>query len=247
MKKEMFRKNESVKTCPVCSRPSAEMINITNDDSFWHRCSCGVVYQDELPKQGVYDKEYRENYENMKEWEYRSIHAASVYSPLIEDMTMGRKILEVGCNTLNNKEYFNKRGWVYFGVDTNSDIEENNRIINIDFEKCDFDNKKFNVVWMSHVLEHFENPIKVLEKCHEVLSDDGIIYIATPDTDWISNLGVGGWGHWKKDEHYIFWNLRSLSKKLEELGFQIVVQRRNFSMRYTSWHDLHIIAQKIYY
>ena len=235
--------------CPICRRPSAERINITNDNSFWHRCSCGIVFQDDPPEHGVYDHSYREQYEEMKEAKYRLVQGASVYSPILEDLTLGRRVLEVGCNTLDNKKYFNNRGWVYFGIDSNKNLDEikTNRIIEGDFESFDFKGLQFDVIWMSHVFEHFMNPVAVLEKCHNLLSEDGLIYIATPDTDWINNLGVGGWGHWNKKEHYIFWNIASLSKKLEELGFQVIVKRRNFSMRYTSWHDLHIIAQKIYY
>jgi len=241
------KEREHIKCCPVCTRPCAESINITNDNSFWHRCSCGVIFQDDPPDKSVYDHEYKEKYEEMKESEHRCIQAASVYCPIIEDMTMQRKILEVGCNTLDNKKYFNDRGWVYFGVDVNDDIEENNRIIKGDFECYDFGKAKFDVIWMSHVFEHFLNPVAALEKCSELLSGNGIMFIATPDTDWINTLSVSGWGHWNKKEHYIFWNLRSLTKKLEELGFDVVLRRRNFSMRYTSWHDLHIIAQKIHY
>jgi len=102
----------------------------------------------------------------------------------------------------------------------------------------------FDVIIMSHVLEHFMNPIAAIKKCYDLLSGDGTLFIATPSTDWIYAKGVSGWGHWKKKEHYIFWNLTSLKKELEKQGFRVILGRNNYSMRYTSWDDLHIIVQK---
>ena len=41
--------------------------------------------------------------------------------------------------------------------------------------------KKFKVITMCDVLEHVEDPLMVLRKCHDLLTDDGVMYIQIPD------------------------------------------------------------------
>ena len=97
---------------------------------------------------------------------------------------------------------------------------------------------------MGHMLEHFQDPIGALKKAYDILSQNGVIYISTPDVDFINKTGVSGFPHWKKREHYVLWNQRSLCRELERLGFKVVLSRRNYSTRFSSWYDVHVIAQK---
>jgi 2-polyprenyl-3-methyl-5-hydroxy-6-metoxy-1,4-benzoquinol methylase len=42
--------------------------------------------------------------------------------------------------------------------------------------------KKFDVVIMRHVLEHFSTPIEILNKVKSVLKDNGLLYVAVPNS-----------------------------------------------------------------
>lgn len=41
--------------------------------------------------------------------------------------------------------------------------------------------KKYDVVWLSHTLEHVEDPIALLEKCYDVTAENGILCLMIPD------------------------------------------------------------------
>lgn len=41
--------------------------------------------------------------------------------------------------------------------------------------------QKYNVITVCDVLEHLENPLKALKKCHESLNDQGLLYIQVPN------------------------------------------------------------------
>lgn len=41
--------------------------------------------------------------------------------------------------------------------------------------------KKYDLIIMRHVLEHFHDPLTVLQKAQHILSDDGLLYVAVPD------------------------------------------------------------------
>jgi SAM-dependent methyltransferase len=72
-------------------------------------------------------------------------------------------------SSLTCKEELKNRGIHFVSDDVNSDWEKS------------FD-KKFDFVIMRHTLEHFLNPMRVLEKVRKALTDDSILYIAVPDS-----------------------------------------------------------------
>lgn len=42
-------------------------------------------------------------------------------------------------------------------------------------------NERFDLLIMRHILEHFLDPLTVLKRIREVLSEDGVLYIAVPN------------------------------------------------------------------
>jgi len=241
------------KQCPICRRPTAYAKSVSEtanpeDAALWYFCSCGVCFQSEPPELKIKDSKYVGTHLKIKEYDIIGHHAAKQYSPLIEELTYGRKILDVGFGPMNNINYFKERGWITFGIDTNKDIVESDRLIKDDFETTEkLYQKTYDLVWMGFVLQQFKNPIGALKKAYDILQDDGVIFISTPDTDFLHNKTGNLFPHWRKDDTYIMWNERSLCRELEKLGFNIIMKRRNYYQRFGYDHDLHIIAQKIFY
>lgn len=253
--------------CPVCGvqtnyiyRIYEEKTKLTGD---YFRCQCGVIFLDEFPDiTGVYNEEYVDTYLGTDP--AQQIHAARTYAPIIEELTLKRMMLDVGMAGHYNLKFFEDRGWVTYGIDVADALKAGGNIYRGNFENYDFEirltdelkqmlgdlkpsKRTFDLIWMSHVLEHFQDPIQALKKAHDLLSETGVLYIATPDIDFINKTGVGGWPHWKSSEHYILWSEQALVRELERIGFNVIMKRRNYSSRYISWWDLHVIAQKRYF
>jgi SAM-dependent methyltransferase len=241
------------KECPICHRPTM-MADIVAEDKdhtikgIWYRCKCGVVFQSQKHDKKQEDKSDIDEYIQAKEFDTRSIHMAKTYSPIIEELTYGRKMLDVGFKTLNNINYFKKRGWITFGIDYNKSIETNDRIIQEDFEKTEqYTAKEFDLIWMGSVLEQFHDPITALSYAHKILQDDGVLFIATPDTDFLYSMPIGKWCHWKSQKNYVMWNKKSLEEILRYMGFELVMCRHNVYQRFGAYFNLHLIAQKIFH
>lgn len=256
------------KECPICGCSTVHAYCIhetrTKDEGVWYHCQCGVVFQDKLPEHDVYNAKYLADYIGYKESKLRGEHAARTYAPLIEESTYGRMLLDVGYNTPYVMDYFEDRGWLVWGIDLNKDIGGEGHLYRGSFETYDFQPKTehkiakeliekgeikrtFDVIWMGHVFEHFADPVGALRKAYNLLSNSGLLFIATPDIDFIYKSSTTGFVHWKKREHYIMWNTRSLVREMKKVGFDIVMKRRNFSSRFISWFDLMILAQKHYF
>ena len=52
----------------------------------------------------------------------------------------------------------------------------------VDNEIDDMHHGSFDLIVMRHVLEHLENPVTALKKIVNLLSKDGILYIAVPNS-----------------------------------------------------------------
>ena len=259
------------KHCPICNKDTNYAYRINESDtkySDWRKCACGVIFQTELPKHTGYNEKYIADYVGAKDARIRGHHAARTYVNLIEELTYGRMLLDVGFNTPYVMDYFDKRGWLTWGIDLNKDTLGAGNMYKGDFMTYDFQphideaialpeikdkmkegkiKRTFDLIWMSHVLEHFNDPIAAIKKAIGLLSETGVLFIATPDIDFIFKTGTPYFPHWKKDEHYIMWSERALVRELERLGLNVIMKRRNFCSRFISWYDCQILAQKDYF
>jgi len=254
-------------SCPVCGIESSYVYRIedgkNNDKSSWTRCQCGVIFQDDLPAdKDIYNDKYIAELHGAKEGKDRYEYSVRTYAPLIEEITYGRMMLDVGFASPHLINAMEERGWLTWGIDINPAITGKENLYKGNFIDYDFSlsgknvkdatgldkiERTFDLIWMGHVLEHFHDPIAALKRAYNLLEEKGVLFISTPDIEFINKTGVSGWPHFKKSEHYVLWSESALNRELERLGFKIVMSRRNFSSRYMSWWDIHCLAQKNYF
>lgn len=250
--KTISTESTSIAQCPICTSFCQHQYYMedakTKKKSKWFSCHCGVIFQDKPPS-GVYDTKYRQDqYAGGVKYEKACKYPIEVYGPIIEELCYGRKALVVGTPTDHQVESLMGRGWVTFSIDKNERVCTTNRHIQADFESFEFaEDNKFNMIWMYHTLECFLDPVKAIKKCFTLMPEDGILFIATPDTDFINTRSSSGFNHWKPEYNNIMWNRRALVTHLENQGFSVVMARRNYEHRFPSVDDIHIIAQKVFF
>jgi len=98
--------------------------------------------------------------------------------------------LDVGCGTgYSMKRAIEELGCTTVGIDPQPmvagvkiDVVESHKfkIIKGVGENLPFQNETFDVVFSSHVLEHVENPVKVLQEVNRVLKKDGTLIMGVP-------------------------------------------------------------------
>lgn len=222
--------------CPVCD---SFILNLhfmrdgkDGPTSKWYHCHCGVVWQADQPE--PYDvpaDRYKDG-----GWKYKDacLHYARTYLPLIEEAVYGRKVLIVGATHPYFKESLEERGWIPFEVTAEA------------FETTNFAPEHFSLIWLVGSLERLTSPTYCLKKSFNLLTEDGILLMATPDTDFIYTRSSSNFAHWKP-YHNLMWNRRSLTSHLEQLGFNTLVCRQNQEHRFAGTDELHIVAQKKFF
>lgn len=107
---------------------------------------------------------------------------------MMEKFPKNARILDIGCGYGRNIELLKKNGFNNItGVEINEYIVENNKKSGIvcftpDEFLCCFKEKRFDVILMSHIIEHFDHKeLKFfLEKYLEFLKKGGSLVIVTP-------------------------------------------------------------------
>lgn len=81
-------------------------------------------------------------------------------------------------------------------------------------------NTKFDFINMRHVLEHFMDPVAVLKKMHGILSDNGLLYVAVPDS---FHPGLPLIDYFFRAVHTYYFNRHSLEAVAIRAGFSVVL------------------------
>ncbi len=83
-------------------------------------------------------------------------------------------------------------------------------------------NELYDVIVLGDIIEHVSNPIEVLNKCYNLLSTDGVLWISTPNFESAFSYTMKDMDPmWRVCEHLNYFSYDSLKKVLNNLGFEI--------------------------
>lgn len=89
------------------------------------------------------------------------------------------------------------------------------------FETTRLPKSFFDVVTLWHVLEHTENPKKVVRKIKKILEKEGRLYVEVPNADSFTWRTFGNdYDLLRLPEHLLYFNKRSLKELFESQGFE---------------------------
>jgi 2-polyprenyl-3-methyl-5-hydroxy-6-metoxy-1,4-benzoquinol methylase len=113
-----------------------------------------------------------------------------IVATLNENLPKGSKVLDVGCGNGIISRGIGKEGFQVHGIDiSNKAIEkaralttlENVTFDNVSAEQLVADGNKYHAVICSEVLEHLNDPGKLLKVLYESLKDDGLLIVTVPN------------------------------------------------------------------
>jgi SAM-dependent methyltransferase len=149
---------------------------------------------------------------------YNALSLGKDRAPLVR----GGNLLDVGCG---DGEYLSKISGKMngYGVEPMGVPDKSKPHIRTCYlEEAKFPRGFFDVVLMSHSLEHMNDPVESLIEVRRIIKTGGKLVISLPTT---SSFGFavfkGKWFHTDAPRHIFIYNERNLSRLLEGLGFSI--------------------------
>lgn len=135
-------------------------------------------------------------------------------------------ILDVGCGNGNISRYLGNLGYRTTGVDISEKAIEKaqslNTYQNVEFfvknaEQLNDENRKFDAIICSEVLEHLENPLELLEAIKKILNKDGILIVTVPNGMGPREVLMTKPMQWIRKDNPKVWDV--VSKIKQKLGY----------------------------
>jgi len=101
--------------------------------------------------------------------------------------------------------------------------------------------KSYDLIYAGHVIEHSWEPLDFLRQCNLLLSDNGILYLDSPD-GWYATKKGKNWHHFKtrnQYEHCSIFTHKTLKIAAQNTGFTL----ERFEQK-NKWETFHAILRK---
>jgi 2-polyprenyl-3-methyl-5-hydroxy-6-metoxy-1,4-benzoquinol methylase len=145
-----------------------------------------------------------------------------------------QRLLDIGCGSGDFLEQAQAAGWRVWGVEPSpvGAQRAQRRGFKVscgELEEAKFPEKFFDMISMSHVIEHLDNPVAELRRCRSLLKDDGKLLVVTPNFDCFDRHTFGPyWIPLMVPEHIGFFSVQTLRDVLKRAGFAVESTKFNF-------------------
>jgi 2-polyprenyl-3-methyl-5-hydroxy-6-metoxy-1,4-benzoquinol methylase len=200
---------------------------------------CGLVYQNPRPTKDSWSSLYPDNYDQyeINYVDYKGV-AKIVYEygllkrfRLIQKYIKTGQLLDVGCATGDFLSYVSKHnGWKVVGIEPGVIANERARAngleeIYLNLDQClnNFPEPAFDVITLWNVIEHLYSPTEDLVTIRNLLKDNGIIVITTPNIESFgAHVFKKYWIGYELPRHFFVFSKKTLTMLLEKTGYEVI-------------------------
>mgnify|MGYP003651650558 CR=1 FL=1 len=254
--KDVYEKQE----CYVCYNAELKVISEVDRYGFYYPTGfcgeCGNVQQAEYYDNDTlinfYSNYYRKIYGNTPPSELyysqRDGKGNDICS-FVSSVCEPKRILEVGCGAGGILAAFRDNGCDVLGLDFDDDYlniakRHGLQVVNGSLDKLNND-EKFDLIILSHVLEHIIEPVQFLKTLSKHLAGDGIIYIEVPSLNHVCD---GGYKfdllrYWQ-NAHTVHFTTMTLALLCKRVGLKNVKQTNFIHSCWKKADDGQVLSQE---
>ncbi len=231
---------ENVKVCPLCGSGESEFL-FWNVDRLHHlpgkfgviKCSdCGLARLSPRPKKEhlvfYYPEEEYYSYQSSDDMFSRTSEATFGWNDHLPHLVPGGNALEVGCGSGYALNVLKQLGWKVNGIEMSHKAAQlAKELYDIDvycgqISDAPYEPASFDYVHLSHVIEHFPDPIYELKNIAAFMKPGGVIYIEAPNIESFGQQKSGPyWLHWDSPRHLFGFSPTTLQKTVEKAGLHV--------------------------
>jgi len=257
--KEYYSESEvMLRDCPLCGSEGIVKLHRERGAIGIVRCKeCGLIYVNPMVKEP--EKNYWGD-ENRYFEEARLIFKGLVkhhrdlnYSEdlrIIEDIKPGGNFLDIGTNMGFFLRHTTGKKWNVTGIDPSPSLSEMARkYFGLNVKTCylneaGFENEYFDIITMTDVFEHIQEPKNLLADIKKVIKKDGILFIKVPNGKynmlklWLAKAAgkVKDYDVFDSYEHVTHFTHKTLKRMLAECGFKVSELHIGKPIQIPVWH-----------
>ena len=232
---ELRRELSRYANCPVCEKSETKPVFMKDGFRYVKCIGCGIVFInpqfDETRLLARYRSLPSQNYwvevlQTGPQMQYDTKKFRNALQDIEKFVTPGR-ILDIGCSIGLFLKLARERGWETYGVELNRKARSAAvKLHGLDvygkpLDELNFENNFFDIITLWEVLEHLQEPRKILIQAHRILRKGGVLVILVPNLDSLAvrimweRAATFGWGHlW-------YFTPAALTKMLHSLGYKV--------------------------
>lgn len=229
-------------TCKVCSsnhyKKIGEIKNIWKEYKDVYQCDeCSLYFIDSPTDEEInslYKNEYHNNIKNKlfetAKSKMRYARSLSQFNFIKQTIDLKNKdICEIGAFDGLLLSLFKKNNNNVFGYELNDDARVYaKKKYDIDLKENFLESKsKYDIIILSHVIEHFREPKEILIKIKSMLKENGFIYIEVPNSPMLNECSYNMLMRYLNTEHIVNFNMDNLIKFAESADLKIVRSEYN--------------------
>ncbi|WP_288685644.1 class I SAM-dependent methyltransferase [uncultured Brachyspira sp.] len=229
-------------TCKVCSsnhyKKIGEIKNIWKEYKDVYQCDeCSLYFIDSPTDEEInslYKNEYHNNIKNklfeIAKSKMRYARSLSQFNFIKQTIDLKNKdICEIGAFDGLLLSLFKKNNNNVFGYELNDDARVYaKKKYDIDLKENFLESKsKYDIIILSHVIEHFREPKEILIKIKSMLKENGFIYIEVPNSPMPNECSYNMLMRYLNTEHIVNFNMDNLIKFAGSADLKIVRSEYN--------------------
>lgn len=152
------------------------------------------------------------------------------------------RLLDVGCGNGAFLARMRDLGWDVAGVEPDPVAGELARdhsgldVVVGTLGDADFPAASFDVITLSHVIEHVPDPSETIRQCRRLLAPGGRLQLVTPNTQCLARRWFGAsWTGWSTPQHLMLFTPALLCRLTEEAGLHVLEVRTSANSALLSW------------
>ena len=243
--------------CKLCNDASISFLFDKQGVSYFQCSSCKFIFSDSgNPNLTNRLKDFEPAYiDYLKEKSIDNNNHLFILNKLSkqQDLT-GKTFLDIGCGSGKFVKFLQSKGFDAYGIEPSHALFESFLQQDPSFFKGDVldfslsnPGRKFDVIIVSDVLEHVEDPARFFEKINQLLSPGGLLFISTPDTNSFLAKAFGKrWHYYNKYHLSIFSrsNIFQLAKRSKLSVISSGTVTRYHSLYYITRYALNFILHR---
>jgi len=211
---------------------------------------CGLIFQTDTVNP-LFLKKYYDNltvaFDNLYKPTKDKIKSVNRHLNIIKDelKKFPKSVLEVGVfNTYNLRQFKKNGSKIVNGIEPSKKVaetinkKENIKIFRGNIEKFNF-KIKYDLIIMSHVLEHFYDPLLVLKKCFKSQKENQYVLLEVPLFDYINDYPNGAFHL----EHLNYFNEKNFLLMIKKAGYKTVFISKIIES--TAFPFMTVLAKKV--
>jgi 2-polyprenyl-3-methyl-5-hydroxy-6-metoxy-1,4-benzoquinol methylase len=197
----------------------------------YFRCQgCGGVQLEPVPSEAQLDEFYNLTYKvEAKRHLQQMTTLGGEMLDFLESKSPGRTLLEIGCSYGGFLRLAKSRGWTCVGIEASASAASEARMVGLEVyggtvqsNLSSLGSRRFDVIAMWHVLEHFPDAHHVLRHVSGLLASGGYLMLRTPNAESMGARLLGRrWEWFYAPEHIFLYTARGLRHLLEQFDLKV--------------------------